>query len=40
MNFDNYINYEKLKDFEHFLVKVNERTEWQFGLRDKYENDD
>lgn len=38
--YEQYLNREKLADFEHFLVKVNERTEWQFGLRDSYENDD
>lgn len=38
--YEQYLNREKLAEFEHFLVKVNERTEWQFGLRDSYENDD
>lgn len=40
MNFDKYLNKEKFAEFEHFLVKVNERNEWQFGLRDEYINDD
>lgn len=38
--YEKYLNIDKFKDFEHFLVKVNERTEWQFGLRDEYVNDD
>jgi hypothetical protein len=38
--YEQYLNRDKLKDFENFLVKVNERTEWQFGLRDTYINDD
>ena len=38
--YEKYLNMEKFKEFEHFLVKVNERTEWQFGLRDEYVNDD
>jgi hypothetical protein len=38
--YEQYLNRDKLKDFEHFLVKVNERSEWQFGLRDAYINDD
>jgi hypothetical protein len=38
--YEQYLNRDKLKDFEHFLVKTNERSEWQFGLRDSYINDD
>jgi len=38
--YEKYLNKEKFKEFEHFLVKANERSEWQFGLRDSYENDD
>ena len=38
--YEQYLNRDKLKDFEHFLVKTNERSEWQFGLRDAYINDD
>ena len=38
--YEKYLNREKFKEFEHFLVKTNERSEWQFGIRDSYENDD
>ncbi len=38
--YEKYLNWDKFKDYEHFLEKVNERTEWQFGLRDEYVNDD
>ena len=40
--YENYIDFAAIKDFEHFLIKVNEKVEYNFGLREKYvqpEND-
>lgn len=39
MNYLNYLDIEKFKDFNKFLIKVNERTEHQFNLRDYYSDD-
>jgi hypothetical protein len=36
-NYFDYVDYDVLKEFEYFFTKVNERTEYQFGLRDKYD---
>ena len=30
--YEKYLNMEKFKDFEHFLVKVNERTEYHKAM--------
>jgi len=33
----NNLNKKRLEEFEQFLIKVNERTEYQFNLRDRYD---
>jgi hypothetical protein len=41
-NFENYLDKELFKKFNYFLIKMNERSEFQYGLRDRYiepEND-
>lgn len=32
----NYVDHKALAEFEYFFTKVNERTEYQFGLREEY----
>lgn len=36
--YTNYINREALKEYEYFLHKVNEKWEFQYGLRDTYDH--
>ena len=36
-DFESYLDREMFKRFNYFLIKVNERAEWQFGLRETYE---
>lgn len=38
INFANYIDRDELKKFEYFLHKVNEKWEYQYGLRDSYDD--
>jgi hypothetical protein len=35
--FENFIDWNAKAEFERFVIKVDERTEYQYGLRDHYE---
>lgn len=38
-DFGKYLDHKVMEDYNYFLIKVNERTELQFGLRDSYNDD-
>ena len=38
-DFGKYLDQKVMEDYNYFLIKVNERTELQFGLRDSYNDD-
>jgi hypothetical protein len=39
IDYRNYIDWDSFKRYEHFLHKVNEKWEKQYGLRDSYDNE-
>lgn len=39
VDFGKYLNRDLMEDFKYFLNKVNERTEFQYGLRESYNDD-
>lgn len=38
MSYLSHLNHQLLAEFEHFLIKVSERTEWAYGLRPDYDD--
>ena len=37
--YNQYLDTKKFEEFNRFLIKVNERTDYQYGLKDTYSND-